>query len=172
MPRPHLPAGAAFLALSLAGCQSTQGVYPSLAVRDIERVEGQFETAPAPPLDVPNVPTEYTGTLAQRLAALGSAAREAHARFLSARQGAAQLAAAASGAEIGSDSWASAQVALADLDSIRSDTAIALADLDILAIAAEVQAEDKAGIEAARAEVLTLVSEEDRTLAELRARLR
>lgn len=160
------------LALGLGACQSASGNYPSLAIRDIERAEGQFEPVETPPLDVPEVPTGLTGPLPERLAALSQSARAAHERFLAARPGASRLTAAASGASIGSDAWASAEVALSDLDSIRSDTAIALADLDNLAIAAAVQSEKRTAIDAARAEVLALIVEEDSTLRDLRARLR
>ena len=158
--------------LALSACQSTEGAYPSLAVRDVERVEGQFAPVAVPPLDVPAVPTQIDGTMEQRLATLGEDARAAHERFLAAEPAAARLASAASGAAVGSDAWASAQVALSDLESIRSETAIALADLDILAIAATVQAEESGAIDAARAEVLARVTAEDRTLESLRARVR
>ena len=164
-----LIAGPAF---TLSACQTTPGEYPSLAVRDVERMEGRFEPPLPSQLDVPEVPTDYSGTLDQRLATLAENARAAHARFLAARPAASRLAAAAAGSTIGSDAWASAQVALSDLDSIRSDTAVALADLDILAVAAAVQAEERAAIDATRADVLAMVTEEDDTLAELRARVR
>ncbi|HCJ22795.1 MAG TPA: hypothetical protein DHV64_14940, partial [Erythrobacter sp.] len=79
---------------------------------------------------------------------------------------------AAAGSAIGSDSWATAQVALADLDSARSIAATALGDLDILYTAATVQAQDSAAIAAARETVIALVREEDDVLARLRAQIR
>ena len=79
---------------------------------------------------------------------------------------------AAGNAAVGSDSWASAQVALADLDSARSNAAVALGDLDILFAAATVQAQDAAAIAAARATVVALVAEEDAVLERLRAQVR
>src|SRR3546814_7906883 len=41
---PNLLAASACLAM-LAGCASDPGRYPSLAIRDFERVEGQFEVS-------------------------------------------------------------------------------------------------------------------------------
>ncbi|MBQ94518.1 MAG: hypothetical protein CL510_01610, partial [Actinobacteria bacterium] len=68
--------------------------------------------------------------------------------------------------------WAAAQVALADLDSARSNSAVALGDLDILYAAARVQAQDAEAIEAARNVVIALVAEEDAVLERLRAQIR
>jgi hypothetical protein len=157
----------------LAACQTTpDGAYPSLAIRDVERVEGRYEPIPGDPIDVPPVEVPLDGPLDQRLVALVEQGRNAHARFTEAAPRASRLASAANGASVGSDAWASAQVALADLDSIRSETAIALGDLDLLFIATSVEADENASIAAARRDVLLLVQEEDRTLADLRARVR
>ena len=169
------PALLAALALvpAIAACQTApDGAYPSLAIRDVERAQGQLEPVPGDPIDVPPVEVPLDGPLDQRLAALVEQGRSAHARFTEAAPRASRLASAASGSGVGSDAWASAQVALADLDSIRSMTAIALADLDILFIAASVEAKDTAALTAARQSLLALVREEDRTLADLRARIR
>lgn len=156
----------------LAACATASDRYPSLAIRDVERAQGQLEPVPATPLAVPEVPTGTTGPLPQRLAALGAQADAAHRAFLASAGPAERLARAAAGAAIGSPAWAAAQVALADLDSARSATAIALAELDTLHVAGSVQAEDIAAIDAARLQVLTLVGEEDATLARLRAQVR
>ena len=156
----------------LAACASTGDKYPSLAIRDVERAEGRFEPAPATPLDVPPVTAPLTGPLAERLAALGTAATASHRAFLGKAPAATRLANAAAGAAIGSDAWASAQVALADLDSARSATAIALGDLDALMVGSAIQGEDVAAIEVVRQQVLTQIGEEDDTLARLRAKVR
>lgn len=158
--------------LALAACATPADKYPSLSVRDVERAQGRFEPVPAPPLDVPEVPVRTDGTLAQQLAALDSAAAQAHAAFLGKAPAAARLAAAAAGAAIASPTWAAAQVALADLESARSATAIPLGELDALMVAAAIQAEDVAAIEAVRQRVLAQIAQEDETLASLRARLR
>ncbi|MEZ5680041.1 MAG: hypothetical protein R3E14_01970 [Erythrobacter sp.] len=163
----------ALLATLLAGCSSTgtEG-YPSLAIRDVERVEGSFEPVSTQRLDVPAVEVDLTGGMEARLAALVGQASEAHGQFKAAQPEAERIVAAAGDAAIGSDSWAAAQVALADLDSARSIAAIALGDLDIIQGAAEVQAEDTSAIDAAREQVVTLISEEDAVLVRLRARIR
>ncbi|WP_157075185.1 hypothetical protein [Erythrobacter sp. AP23] len=169
--RKHLVAPLA--AILLAGCASTASDrYPSLAIRDVERAEGTFEPVPSPRLDVPEVEVDLAGGLEARLAALLGHAQAAHTDFTSAVPAAERRVEAAAGSAMGSDSWAAAQVALADLDSARSNAAIALGDLDILFTAATVQAEDAAAIAATRDAVVALVAEEDAVLERLRARVR
>lgn len=163
------------LLTALAGCAgsgSGSGKYPSLAIRDIERVQGTFEPVGAEQLDVPKVEVAYSGSLQDRLSALVGQAEDAHRVFTAAVSEAEQLADAANDAEIGSDAWASAQVALAGLDSARSDVAVALGELDILHAAGAVQAEDVGAIDAARGKVLALVTIEDATLERLREHVR
>ncbi len=163
------------LLTALAGCAgsgSGSGKYPSLAIRDIERVQGTFEPVGAEQLDVPKVEVAYSGSLQDRLSALVGQAEDAHRVFNAAVPVAEQLANAANDAEIGSDAWASAQVALAGLDSARSDVAVALGELDILHAARAVQAEDVGAIDAARGKVLALVTIEDATLERLREHVR
>lgn len=161
----------ALCALALSACASSGDDYPSLAIRDVERAKGQFEPVPVAPIVVPEVPVNYEGSLDARLAALVEQARAAHRRFTTNAPPARRTAAGAGRATIGSVDWGAAQVALADLESIRSDTAIALADLDILHIAASVASEDRALIDAARSAVIVMVEEQDAALAELRARV-
>ncbi len=155
----------------LAACATASDRYPSLAIRDVERAQGQFEPAPAAPLDVPEIPGA-SGSLTERIAALGAAAASSHQAFLASAPRAARLASAAAGSPIGSDAWASAQVALADLDSARSTTAIALGDLDSMMVGTAIQAQDVSAIELVRQKVLAQVGEEDETLARLRAQVR
>lgn len=160
-------------AILLAGCSVTAPErYPSLAVRDVERVQGDFEPVEPARLDVPPVEVDKGANLADRLAELVAQARSAHTGFLKAVPATEKLVGAASGSSVGSDSWAAAQVALADLDSARSTAAISLGDLDILFTAATVQAEDAAAIATARESVIALVAEEDMVLERLRARVR
>ncbi|HCB77184.1 MAG TPA: hypothetical protein DEP68_00230, partial [Erythrobacter sp.] len=99
-------------------------------------------------------------------------AQAAHTAFTDAVPAAERSVRAASGSSIGSDSWAAAQVALADLDSARSNAAIVLGELDTLYTAATVQAEDATAIVEARNTVIALVSEEDSVLERLRAQVR
>lgn len=168
----RLPALLPF-ALALAGCSSTgSSDYPSLAIRDVERAQGQFEPVSSrAQIDVPPVPVDLTGGLPARLAALTAQAQAAHAEFLDSRPDAVRLAAAAEGSSPGSAAWAAAQVALADLESARSQAAIALGDLDILYISATVQAEERSAITVARDQVIALIAEEDEALARLRAQV-
>lgn len=158
--------------LTLAACATPGDRYPSLAIRDVERAQGQFEPTPATPLDVPVVATPATGPLAERLASLGAQATRAHEAFMASAPKAERAASAAAGDAIGTTAWASAQVALADLDSARSQTAIALADLDTLMVADAVQGQDVSAIEIVRQQVIAQVEAEDETLARLRARVR
>ena len=156
----------------LAGCATADEEYPSLAIRDVERAQGQFETGEPARLDIAPVETAFDGPLPETLAGLVDAAAEAHEEFTSVQPRAARLVAAARGSGVGSDSWAAAQVALAELDSARSQAAIALGDLDTLYVAARTAAEEADAIDAARNRVIALVEEEDAALADLRDRIR
>lgn len=150
--------------VALSACASTNDRYPSLAIRDAERVTGAFEVTPPAPPPLPPIAPETAGRLGQ----LRAQAASAHQTFLAAVPGARRAVSAARGAPITDDRWAAAQVALADLDSSRSQAAIALGHLDLLfadAALAQVQREEIVG---ARAEVSALIAEEDRVLAELR----
>lgn len=158
--------------LALGACTTSGDRYPSLAIRDVERAEGRFEPAASIPLAVPEVAIPAGGPLADRLASLGASADAAHRAFLASASTAERRANAAAGAAVGSNVWATAQVALADLDSARSATAIALGDLDTLMVANAVQAQDVSAIEAVRQQVLAQVGEQDEVLARLRAQVR
>ena len=156
----------------LSGCANTGDTrFPSLATRPGERVGGTLAPAPRP---VPPPATAATGT---RLADLRTSALAAHRRFGELRGRAEQLSAAARGAAVASEAWSIAQVALAELDSARSQTAVAQADLDALYIAAASAAVPTAGsddldaIGAARAEVTGWVAADDAVLAGLKGRL-
>jgi hypothetical protein len=153
--------------LLIAGCATDQSIYPSLARRDAERVSGTLEPV-KPTSDPTATPTPPSAELSARLNQLTSLAQAAHSKFQSREAKARQLARSAAGAALASESWAVATVALADLESARSEAMIALADLDILHSAAVVEGRDAAAIAAARDAVTALVSQEDRVLAELR----
>ncbi|MBX7483064.1 hypothetical protein [Qipengyuania qiaonensis] len=157
----------------LAGCAgASSGRYPSLAVRDVERAEGTFEPVPGPQIEVPQIEMDGGTDTESGLAALVEEARKAHAAFTEVVPTAERRVQAASGNSIGSDSWAAAQIALADLDSARSNAAIVLGELDTLYTATAVQGEDASAIAAARDTVIALVSEEDTVLERLRAQVR
>ncbi len=167
------PISVSLLVFAMTGCASTGSEgYPSLEIRDVERAQGSFEPIEAERLAIPKVEVDLAGGLEARLAALVDQAATAHAAFRDALPAVERRVAAGAGGEIGSDVWASAQVGLADLDSSRSQAAIALADLDILHTAATLQADETAAITEARETVVALVAEEDAALERLRAQMR
>lgn len=161
LPLASLPTALLPFALLLAGCASTAGDYPSLAIRDAERVSGTIAVPATPPAPLP------AGPAPAELASLQASIREGHARFM-AQTGAAQRAvAAASGAGVGSDSWSAAQVAVADLEGKRSQVMIALADLDRLYASAAVEGADVTAAQSALAEANALVAQENAEIARL-----
>lgn len=166
--------------LLVAGCATGRDDgFPSLARREAERVVGIVR-----PVEAPAKPTTVPPQTGSAIANLRRQALEAHRRFQGRRRGrpapleAAALAAAAQGAAVASESWSVAQVALADLDSMRSEAMIPLADLDRLYIVAATAAALTAGsaeldaVAAVRDEVSGWIAEEDAALAALRSRLR
>ncbi|WP_374405947.1 hypothetical protein [Pelagerythrobacter sp.] len=158
------------LAAPLVACAGGGGGdYPSLAIRDAERVEGSFEAAA--PSEAPPAPAPPSADLLERLAQLETAASDAHRAFMEAAPGARRAVTAARGAGVESDRYAEAQVALADLDSHRSRAAVALGDLDLLFADATLAFATREPIAAARAEITGMVAEEDAVLAELRGAL-
>ena len=150
----------------LAGCASS-GDYPSLAQRPAERVQGTLTPATAEATPAP--PPAPSANLVERLAGLQREAAARHTEFTAALPSAERLANAAGAT--GSDSWASAQVALADLDSLRSRVAVSLADLDTLWVDATLDGGARDAIGATRSEVETIVRQEDEALARLRGRV-
>lgn len=165
----RLPLNIALCAASLilGGCAADTANYPSLARRAAERIgdtPAATQAAEVPP------PAPSPEMLAQ-LADLVTQARSAHRQFLAHRPQAERLTAAASRAAIASESWAVASVALADLESSRSNAMIALARLDEIYAAARVDGGNVGAIAEARGQVITLVGEEDRVLANLRGRI-
>lgn len=163
------------LALSLSACAAS-GDYPSLSIRQAERISGSANVVAAQPgpaaLPAPN--PEF----AARLAQLVDQGRDAHQRFSARRGGAEQRVMAASGAAVASEAWSVASVALADLEASRSEAMVALGELDAI-YAAEAIAATESGdpskrdaAATARDQVTAIVGEEDDVLARLRGKLR
>jgi hypothetical protein len=100
----------------LAACATAEEEYPSLAIRDAERVSGRFEPVAATPYVPPPTPAAVLGLLDQ----LAADAASAHRSFVAEAPAASRIIQAAGGAEFGSDAWAAASVALAGLESSRS----------------------------------------------------
>jgi hypothetical protein len=152
----------------LAGCASPDGEYPSLAIRDAERAEGTFE----PVAPTPYVPPPTPAAVVDRLTRLAADAASAHQAFLAEAPAARSAVAAAGRAEFGGDSWARASVALAGLESARSQAMIALADLDRLMVDAALEGGELERIVAVRNTVIAQVDEQNATIETLSRSLR
>ena len=167
MPSAYSTLVASCSALALAGCASDTTNYPSLARRPAEKASNAATPASAPAA----IPVPPSPQVTARLAGLVEQARTAHGRFLARQQRAGQTVAAASGAARGSERWAVASVALAELESARSEAMIARADLDQMFAAERIEGSDTTAISDARDEVSGWIGEEDAVLAGLRGRL-
>lgn len=176
LPLRRLTAGAA-VALLLSGCAADYSAYPSLARRPAERVgtaaervTGTADVVAAEPAPPP-APPPPSADLTARLAQLSDQAQAAHGEFSSRRAEAQRLVSAASGASVGGESWAQASIALASLETTRSQAMVALADLDALYAAEGVAGNDVTAISVTRDRVIAWIDEEDQVLAQLRGRI-
>ncbi len=155
-------------ALLLTGCATDKNQYPSLARRPAERLTASFDTPPAVVEIVrPAPPTAVT----DKLGGLVNAAQAADAKFGTREARARSVVGSAAGAKIGSESWATATIAVAELEAARAEAMLALADLDMLFNEASVSGQEADSIGAARDKVIGLVARQDQVLAELRNRL-
>ena len=148
-------------ALLVAGCAKDQALYPSLAIRDQERVTGVATPVPPAPATPPVQGSAGTGNFAKYHAD----AADAHRRLLAAAEGARGTIAAARGAEVGGDAWSAAAIAVGNLETIRSEAMIALAELDLLYVAAQTEGRDVPELVSALSQVNAMVLEEDRLIA-------
>lgn len=155
----------------LAACGSPEG-YPSLARRPAERITGSAPVAAATEAASPAAPLPADLSVQSKVARLSQQARAANDRFAATRPRAAKAVADARGAAVASESWSVASIALAELESRRSDAAVALADLDSLYAEVKVDGGDSSAIAAARDQVTAWVADEDAVLADLRGQLR
>lgn len=119
------------LPLALSACNGGMAAYPSLAQRPAERAFAQGATVAAP---APTAPGAPDATTVQHVVALRADAMRAQTAFARQADETDRLAAAAHNSGTGSEAWAAATSALAALDSARSQTAVALADLDALQV--------------------------------------
>lgn len=161
--------------LATTACSGDRGRYPSLARRPAERAYGSAMpvTAPTPESQAPIAPDAGT---AARVAALTDQAVKADAKFEARRASAERAVAAARGAAVGSEAWSVAQIAIADLDSARSEGMVAMADLDrMLVVAAQAAVDgpraDLDLIAPAHAQVDELMRKELATLDSLKSRV-
>lgn len=165
------------LALFAMTACAARSDYPSLTRRPGERIAGvanpvPAETAPPAPALPPSA--DFTARLGQLVAQ----ARAAHGRFAQRQGPAERTISGGGGAATGSEAWAVASVALAGLESARSEAMIALAELDGI-YAAEAVAAAESGNAARRdaasaawSQVNGWVAAEDAVLDRLRARIR
>lgn len=155
---------------ALGGCASTpESSYPSLAIRDVERITGQLETPPGPLVQIPppQPAAQSTDSLGQP-GELGAEAARAHARFMEQAPAVRTSAGRANSSPVGSENWARGEVALAGLEGIRSQTLIALADLDRIYVDAITNRRPVDQIETVRTEVSAMVAKQDEVIAGLR----
>ncbi len=152
--------------LLLVGCAAPDG-YPSLAIRDSERMSGNFQTPPSP-IFTPTAPTP--ATIAE-LGTLAESAHAAHTRFLAQVAETRVSVIDAVGEESGSLSWSAAQVAIARLESTRADALVALADIDRLYVTAALDGNELLQLEVTRGDISALVDEQNRLLSDLFAAL-
>jgi len=150
----------------LAGCATAAGEFPSLAIRDSERVTGSMQPAENAWVSPPAPPEALN-----RLDGLQAQARSAHEAFLARAENARRLVGAGSDAEQGSDAWANAHIALAELQSTRAPALIAMAELDAFYAAVMTQGAEVEEIAAVRETVLAMVTDEERLIGELGAEL-
>lgn len=162
--------------LTLTAC--SEGKYPSLTDR------AMMQPTPAAPLPSAIPPEAVSPALTDQLANLLKQANAAHDAFLAHRAAVAQLVDAAHEAPVPSDAWTAANEALAELESDRTDTIVALTRLQSLYVDDRVAhaVEDGntgttgsrpvgAAISAAREQVAALASNEDEVLTDLKTRL-
>ena len=156
---PFLFAASAILALP--GCATAPDQFPSLAVREAERMSGTLTPAqPEPAAPTYSVPAgEVENALAM--------ARGAHERFVAGQPATTRLINSASGLAMGTDTHSRALIALADLTTYHSETASALASLDRLEAQGAVLFAPIDAVKAAQAEVEAMIGQQDAALDQL-----
>lgn len=145
--------------VTLSACAGGSDRYPSLAIRDVERASGQFTPASAQVQS----PIRPVASVAE-LSALLDRARQSQARFANASREAERLVRSAQSRPIESNARQSALVALADLATLRSDTALTVGDLDLLKAEAATSFAPHVEIDRARAEISAMLDTQDNTL--------
>lgn len=157
-------------AVILSGCAASSDKYPSLAIRDFERNAETGETAP-PAAIAPPAPYTVPSSTLSALNAARDRAQSAHAAFLAALPATRRKVAAARGAGPTSNGWAEAQVALADLISKRSQTAVYLGNVDVLIADTAIAAKSADYPRSIQNEVAAMLASQDRSIAQLNAGL-
>lgn len=117
-------------AAMLSGCVAPSQRYPSLLPRAVEKQPAAAPALADPPATV--IPADPA--LDAQLATIESALAASAQSFTPAEQRATAAARQAQGSATGSETWLTAQSAMASLDSLRSQSLTALSDLERLAI--------------------------------------
>ena len=154
--------------LALSACATADAQYPSLAKRPAERIVATYDT-PAVPVEI--VREAPGAQVLGQLGGLVAAARAADRKFRGHEARARSLVGGAGAAKLGSESWGTATIAVSELESDRAQAMLALADLDVLFNDTAVAGLDLGEIGAARDTVTGLIAHHDRVLGELRGRL-
>ncbi len=118
---------AAIAALTLGGCASASGDFPSLAKRPYEKANPVEEVAVAETLT-----TTLSVDLQRQVDALLSRSSMAHAAFENALPSVRATIQSAGNPVTGSESWANAHTALSRTDSLRADSVATLGEIDRL----------------------------------------
>lgn len=154
----HVIVVSGLAASALSACAGNADQYPSLALRDAERVKGQF--SPSPP---DNTAPTYSVSSARIEDALAHA-RASHRQFMGSEPKVANLALNAKGRDIGDNSHSRALIAVADLTALRSETVSALADLDRLEAQGKTLFAPTEAVKSAQAEVARLIDVQNTAL--------
>ena len=161
-------ATACLTCLILSGCAASADRYPSLAVRDAERVSGEFTPAAS---STPAPAPSYT-TDPDRISGAVEAAMNAHQQF-EARGPATLSLVQEAGADLANeDARSRALVAMAGLRTLHGQTVGALANLDQLEIEAASVFAPVEDIRLAQSRIAQIVSEQDAVLAILAAEMK
>lgn len=155
--------------LFLTACSGAGG-YPSLAIRDVERASGTAQPV-SPEATKPPAPP-VSEALDQRIARLVAQARTTHNTFQNRASSASQIVNAARGTRAPADRWIDSQIAIADLQALRSTAMIALADLDQLFAQERLAFPNEPSptvlaLDSARQQIGSWVEEENRVIARL-----
>ena len=118
---------AAIASLTLGGCASATGDFPSLAKRPYEKANPVEEVAV-----VETLTTMLSADLQKQVDALLSRSTVAHAAFENALPSIRSTIQSAGNPATGSESWANAHTALSRTDSLRADGVAALGEMDRL----------------------------------------
>ena len=117
----------AFASLTLSGCASADGDFPSLAKRPYEKANPIEEIAV-----VETLTTMLPADLQKQVDALLSRSSVAHAAFENVLPATRSIIQAAGNPATGSESWVNAHTVLSRTDSLRADGVAALGEMDRL----------------------------------------